>query len=389
MYTRSRKVAGKQSRAVAAEVGQQKLGLTKTEGIEFLDNRKNGMFAIFQSPDSDPKLLDQRLTHPPQQNERAAIRQASSYGTVQRVPTTVGVKTATIATYEENRKALDDAVKAGAKQISDLRLKNTCEWFQEGKSKLLPLTPTHDANARAISLGSAGEIPRFPTDNGDALGKMGALTVDNAYKWDDRTDNNNIDMDSTTTMGWKLGDKIAVMDARNRDQAGLNETFKHEVQHAADLHATDSLDRYKSEFRAYSLQGGGQFSAPDTGSVDRMGKTWSNQTQYNIFKHVYDCYAYVKTAWDTDADGFKDKAVAFSEPRSLNPENSVRVDAFNQKLKEMTTTSNEAALQQLLTLIAPLTRAEAYFLKRNQPTLDLMEKQLSRKHRYRVTASLT
>jgi hypothetical protein len=336
----------------------------------------------------------------------ALLRSGASPTTVPSGPVTVqrlvsgAAKTNTMTKYDANRTALANALIAGAAQTADQRLRNSCQWIQQGKAKLFPLTPTHDRKKRATALGSPGERARFPRATGDV--GSGALTTGNAYNWDDRLDRTNIDVDETSTGGWRIGgdpSDIAIVDASSKSRSAIFEVLKHEVQHDADLHdqiaestgESAGFTQYRTEFNAYSLQGEGTFNPPGAGPVVQMGHTWRNQRHFDIFKHIYDGYDKVRNAWDAEAGllvanrAFQNKVVAYGV-ESPNRDNSPRVDDFLKHVLSMKRDKKAkllglkgAKVRRLGELLDVLTKEDAFELSRNIAAGDIMRAHLSTK----------
>ena len=249
--------------------------------------------------------------------------------------------------HDADRQSLVNALQAGLTQNQDTRLKNSCEWVMQGTQgkKLFAMTKTHDSFTRARKAGRAlGDIALFPNPSGnDFLYANGALkTPPNYYNGNDKSDQTNIYWEDEgifgSTEGLQLTQGVAVINAANKSQAAIWETLRHEVQHAADYHqdsgsqADQWYEGFKTEFRAYSLEGSALKNLSMTKQVKKKGYTWTER-QYTIFSHIYSGYPHTKKGWNqnpqlSDGRSFRQAVVDFKLPYSQNPQNSVRVDKF-------------------------------------------------------------
>lgn len=245
--------------------------------------------------------------------------------------------------HDANRTKVQGWLDDGAAQNHDRMLRNSCQWAKAGRSKIYVLTKTHDSTARCAAAHHAGGAAWFSYPAGELSAAAVYYTRHAAAA--DPWDNTNINFwddpsvdgfnDSTTRV-------VALMEtAIARGSAYFYRVLKHETQHAADLHDNTDLGRYKSEFRAYWL-GSGEFnSVSATAQVHHLGWTW-NARQWAIFDDMYNdtTYGYVKTAWDAENGehdrtkrAFQNDVVNFKRPESVNPENSIRVDDFQQAVQ--------------------------------------------------------
>lgn len=249
--------------------------------------------------------------------------------------------------HDADRQALVNALQAGLTQTEDTRLKNSCEWVMQGSQgkKLFAMTKTHDSFTRARRAGRPlGDIALFPNPSGtDFLYANGALkTPPQYYNGNDKSDQTNIYWEDEgifgRTEGLQLSEGVAVISAAKKSQAAIWETLRHEVQHAADYHkdsgsqADQWYEGFKTEFRAYSLEGSELKNLSMTKQVKKRGYTWTER-QYAIFSHIYSGYPHTQKGWDenpklSDGRSFRQAVVDFKLPYSPNPQNSVRVDKF-------------------------------------------------------------
>jgi hypothetical protein len=235
--------------------------------------------------------------------------------------------------HEANRTQIKQWIEEGYAQNADRRLKNTCEWIRTRRTPFFMLTATHDSAARAAAAGQVGGAAYFSYPAGDLY----APSV--AYKRKMPTenfDNTNVDVEASPTVdGFQdPTNGIALMEStipKGKDY--LLGVLMHEVQHKADLHGATDLEGYKTEFRAYWLGSKEYNNLSATRKVRHFGYVWTAR-QWAIFNHMYSSadYAYVKTAWDAEAghhaQPFRSGVLSFRWPSSVNPNNSVRIDAF-------------------------------------------------------------
>ncbi len=298
-------------------------------------------------------------------------------------------------THKADRLKLKEYLDAGA-QSDERMLKNTCEWFQLGKAKLYAVTPTGDSEARIAkaTMNVARDEAWFPKGSQGAPGDI----LDAEVKYNERslTDQTNVvlDPDGKVTGGWNTPGVVVITNPAKASKETVWETLRHEVQHDADFNkgrdaganvhtagkafdvtgagltvnaartayeatgstgqkangnaalktyeAEVSLTRYKTEYRAYSYEGGesGKYGKLDNSVVDKaFGGKLFTERQLQIFKHIYGGYDYVKTNWDADTPlmggrTFRDEVIAYRNPDSeaVNKYNSARVDDFYRAL---------------------------------------------------------
>ena len=304
--------------------------------------------------------------------------------------------------HQEDRAKLLEYLNAALASPETL-LRNSADWILNAKkAKLYALTPTGDSYAR---LTKGKKNPRIdeawfpkgmPGSAGDIAG--GAVT----YNKDDLTDNTNVELDDQgkVTGGWNLPGLIAITRPSKKSKETVWETIRHEVQHDADMNkgrdmgagiraasekvdsattATDkkkaeamvqterSLQRYKTEYRAYSYQGSTQYAALDNTVQNKThdGVPFSER-QLQIFSHVYQGYAYTKEEWDKNsplANGktFRQAVSEYWQPdtEGFNKLNSARIDDFYQALDKIGGKAAKTTSETKLKLdVAPVSSKE-------------------------------
>jgi hypothetical protein len=271
-------------------------------------------------------------------------------------------KSRAMAAHKKDRKRLHEIVQEGLRS-EDQRTRNACEWVgPSGRSKLHALTPRADTVLR--TLGKVGKTAYFGAKH--PVYKDGTYVADPpAY------DAGDVEIQSWGVGGYQSGDKIAIPLPRLHSKEAILTTIRHEVQHAADLSDAE-LDRvrtrriglagaalkqnigqkwfqhYMTEYRAYSFEGKSRGSMHKT--VNKLGYEW-RERQYNIFKHIRGGYSHTKAGWKHNPDlgpefgnkTFRQAVVEFGLPKSINPQNSVRVHDFVKALQML----NPTRLQHL------------------------------------------
>lgn len=300
-------------------------------------------------------------------------------------------KVAHAADREKLKEYLEEAAKS-----SERTLKNSAEWLMTGKATLFAVTPTGDSEARVEKAGmSVHEAEAFtPNTERAGAGNINAPPV--AYNERNLIDNRNVLLSDSgkNSDGWNNPGYVAVASAATRDKSSVFETLRHEVQHDADWHrgrdagaglhsagkqfdasgasliptetggyeldGTDdemdagedalqtqqgemALTNYKTEYRAYSYEGGssgGAYSRLDNSlrNQEHDGKMFTER-QLAIFKHIYAEYPYTKEHWDADSPltggrTFRDEVANYWNPdtEGFNKYNSPMVDHFYRLL---------------------------------------------------------
>ncbi len=306
--------------------------------------------------------------------------------------------------HKKDRRDLASYVYEGATS-DERRLANSCEWILNGKVPLFAVTETGDAFMRVKERGgnAASQTAYFPRGMPGAPGDM----MNNIVNYD-RSDyaDANVTIDSKTTGGWNIaGGVIAIVNPSAKGKEGVWGTLRHEVQHDADKNrgrdaqagvrgaseafhahggsvvdqvgggkkvlggttaaadfakaqAEKDLQRYKTEYRAYSYQegsGGGPYT--DLDNTDRTFKTFGGvpftERQFKIFSHIYLGYEHTKNNWDKNSElqggrTFREAVSDYRDPdtEGFNKYNSVRVDAFYTALDAVGTKAVQTDLEK-------------------------------------------
>ncbi|HEY7036137.1 MAG TPA: hypothetical protein VH482_32690 [Thermomicrobiales bacterium] len=262
---------------------------------------------------------------------------------------------------------LDDMKKPGNPAI----IRNTGEWMGPtgggaGKVGLLVLTKTHDSAARAKKHGNDNEVayfgdtPKYPADTAD---------YDLAI-----TSTRNIHFAEPTVAGSQGSAGIRLMEPKKHGAAKVRSFLVHEVQHDADKHDLDpdwakdyktpeeSWVRYRTEFRAYWLDGQRDPPRYSEASGSATNPKFDNAKQEAIFLHMYgtgpnDVYAeWLRPNYDgnTTVGGqkFQDLIHGYQRPEGINLINSPRIDDLYGKVKACTKTDKNVRVAPLKDAIA-------------------------------------
>jgi hypothetical protein len=273
--------------------------------------------------------------------------------------------------------AVMDAAKQGPATNSNppdqLKLfANSVEWFQNGMARLVVLTPTHDTDTRNSKLGKAffdGRV-QYPQHGGDYPADATAASDSLVFETNPAT----IGRMVTDARTGKFTMWIYNPPTEASENEELRRTIIHETQHLADQHndgqrgATPPptpgmpgiLDKYKSEFRAFSLAGRqpSRFRTDDFGSSDEPATNSSpvtlphtklqaqtafkNARQENIFWHlVFEGYGF--NYHYVMYPGFKAAVDAFDLPYSGNLVNSVRIENLSRAVDACKPSMNRVA----------------------------------------------
>lgn len=291
---------------------------------------------------------------------------------------------AAVAQNDQDRVQLGQFVTDGLSNANDRLLINSCQWIQSGKAKLYAVTPTGDSYARlkANYMDAAADQAFFPQGLPGSPGDVYSAPV--SYNHRNREDNTNVNLSKggSTTGGWNGPGYIAIANVSTVGRDVVWSRIRHEVQHDADRHrdrdmmagahiaaenikyeardvdfgglllteqvvlgeevynAERDLQRYKSEYRAYSYQEAdpaGHFSRLDNTRQDKKKDGYGfSERQLAIFDHVYQQYDYAKKQWDDNpvlSDGttmFRQAVADYWDPdtEGFNKYNSPRVDDF-------------------------------------------------------------
>ena len=324
MYAQVEKPKENNSRAVANSVAQKKSNVNQAFG--FVDNREDTL--------QRKRILG--LSSGPSNNVIQCVTAPADMGQA-RIEHLGALKR-----NKKDRDALWKYVKEGVNQNKDKRLKNSAELVIGGHMTVFALSQTGDSRERADHNGNNGQVSLFP--RGTVAADPGSITSNQAdYNYQDLDDNTNIEFDDNDTVGWNVGAQrlISVVNASGMSKDYFYETLRHEAQHATDDHGNTDWERYKTEFRAYFYENNWDEGVPlrhkllsitFTDSVANLNFNFQTKTQLKIFKQIYNQYLYVKTAWDTDAPGFRAQVMGYHMPDTfaINKYNSARVQTFNQ-----------------------------------------------------------
>ncbi|HEX5414251.1 MAG TPA: hypothetical protein VFZ25_01210 [Chloroflexota bacterium] len=283
--------------------------------------------------------------------------------------------TKAVSEHQEDRAKLLEYLNA-ALASSETLLHNSADWILNAKKAVLyALTPTGDSYAR-LKQGNknpAKDEAWFPKGTKGAAGDIASGAV--SYNKDDLADNANVNLDDDgkVTGGWNSPGLIAITRPSKKSKETVWETIRHEVQHDADMNkgrdagagiraASEKVDsagtnaekqkaeavlqterdlqRYKTEYRAYSYEGSKTYAALDNTVQNKTheGLPFSER-QLQIFTHIYKGYAYTKKGWDNNSPlaGGKTFRQAVSEywnpdTEGFNKLNSARIDDFYRAL---------------------------------------------------------
>jgi hypothetical protein len=255
------------------------------------------------------------------------------------------------STHDEDRDALHSIIDDASKQTADIRLRNSAEWVMQGHQgmKLYALTPTHDSATRLEHMfpGQSGGNHSFFSFPAGAMYEGGRRQPPVYYDQDIDSAANLKPLQPNVEGLQEPGVGLGVVDPSSSSKADVEGLLRHEVQHAADMSGElgsrrgeirqvmdNALKLYKTEYRAHAFEGPDYNHLSNRRRVVRAGYTWSER-QWAIFSDIYGRYEVISDAWDSDVDPderlrFRRAVAAFKMPTSVNPQNSTRVDAFNQ-----------------------------------------------------------
>jgi hypothetical protein len=228
--------------------------------------------------------------------------------------------------HDRDREALAFAVNKGAETSPtdelSLRLRNSCEWILAERLHLIALTKTADSEFRKKSEGETAYFPLLTAADEDVVHGKPKYYVNDVENWE------NVFTDDGAALGGSAGNMIYFFNA-SQNMEEINNTLRHEVQHAADHHdeeeASSALVTFKTEYRAHYYQGTFNESTEET--VAKMGYTW-NKLHYAVTSHIMKNYPEVKEAWDRNTGGFREEVVKYANPdtEAINKYNSARIE---------------------------------------------------------------
>jgi hypothetical protein len=276
---------------------------------------------------------------------------------------------------------------------TDRRLRNSAEWLLSGNgTKIYAVSPTGDSTARldANNMDINADKAYFPRGLANSPGDI--MSGSAFYNPNDYMDQTNVLLrpGGAHVNGWNQPGAVAVKDGATKSEAEIFKLIRHEVQHDLDMHKgrdalaaahphsqafdlnggtlniqngkvqgvnggalaeadyqkfkdVESLQRYKSEYRAYSYEEtrpDSEYNRLDnhTKNVVHMGEQFTAR-QLAIFKHIHDNYSYTSEAWLRNpvmADGraFRRAVSDYYLPDTdgFNKFNSMKVHEFYQAL---------------------------------------------------------
>ena len=250
-------------------------------------------------------------------------------------------------------------------------IRNAAEWLVPAgggaaKDDLFILTKTHDAAARAKKHGKTKEVAYF----GDAP----AYPADTADYEIAITSTRNIHFAEPSVAGEHSSKQVWLMEPKRHGMTAVQSFLVHEVQHDADKHERDpdwakaykspeeSWVRYKTEFRAYWVDGHRDPPRYSDASGSATDAKFDNAKQEAIFLHMYgdsptDVYAeWLRPNYDgnTTVNGkkFKDLIHGYTRPEGINLVNSPRIDDFYRRLRACAKTDTNLRVPPLWDLKA-------------------------------------
>jgi hypothetical protein len=251
-----------------------------------------------------------------------------------------------MALQMSERAFLKAVVDTGARSADPI-FANSCEWLIAGKVKLYAVTRVGSNYPRAPGVGNLNVMPNYLARGpGDVYGEPlheYFMPSDDAIQeaaWALRpvefpVDPNVISVDEKflKNPGFAEAGIMVFPEPSTRDKAQFIKLIKHEVQHTADKHDSTDIEKYKTEYRAYTYQEGPgeRAKALEPRSERTVGDhtLLLNAHQERIVLELYGAvklYPYVQANWNTPS--FRDAVSAYQDPDSegFNRFNSVRVD---------------------------------------------------------------
>jgi hypothetical protein len=245
---------------------------------------------------------------------------------------------------------------------ADRRLRNSCQWILDGRAKLYAVTRTGDSDERVTQAGQnrREQAAYFPRALAGSAGDV--MSLPTHYHKDDLDDNANVRITRVLENGWNLPALVAIVRPRKLGKKEVFTVLRHEVQHDADeswdkkaaanaggLAGKHALERYKTEYRAYSYEASKNDKKSATKVVSRRGYNWTEK-QYHIFSHIYEGYDHTKNGWDNDiavggGQTFRAAVVAYVDPD---------VEGFNK--------FNSGAVRDLYTALKACADAERDYM---------------------------
>jgi len=219
--------------------------------------------------------------------------------------------------------------------------KRLADAMVNGTIDVQPMVMRHDS-AAFVAQKQHGPDPSL-------TGYFFGTTEDAAHSFVDETDTDGITWAFRKIRVKRTFDVLAKAAGKASDKK-IIETLVHEAVHALDApywqSAKDPIDRYKTEFRAYWMDG--SFGPPDKAicpvpagkckpavvDPDMPGPGPKSPRARAIFKHLYEDYDYVKPAYDENTDGFRDAVDAYVMPDGINLILSGRLERLRKVIEE-------------------------------------------------------
>jgi hypothetical protein len=235
---------------------------------------------------------------------------------------------------------------------------NSANWFEAGGDHTLyAIVPTDDSAQRATAAGKDGQRAFFGFPDSPVKPAL-KRTLYNAPYTNAVERDENVMYEKTSTQGFNNGatKSVAIINPADKSKEKIAATLIHEVQHSADRHNQEisrkgyaegswqkALERYKSEYRAYSIQpvGGPAHEWFILNNVNKLGYEWPNR-QWIIFDHLYTNYPYVQVAWDAEEAiplkanrNFQKAVVAYKAAETSNSTNNLILEQCYNKLEAL------------------------------------------------------
>ncbi len=278
--------------------------------------------------------------------------------------------------------------------------KNVADAIAGNVIKLRPLTVRHDSAAFVAAVGGGAD----PSKHGFFIGTSYGPAPDPARSF----------VDAATLGGRNEAFKDLVVKRTFDAAAGaagkvpdekVIATLVHEGVHSLDAQfwfsASADIENYKTEFRAYWMDGGfgppdqatcpadadGCFSAEVDPSMPAPGP--KSPRARKIFDHLYERYEFVKPAYDNNVDGFRDKVDNYVAPDGINLLVSMRLENLRMLIDGWPGTGFAVFRAAVLVQAAALTAEEKWEIHGNRAWRDLVERKVRNPaQRARIKADL-
>ena len=219
--------------------------------------------------------------------------------------------------------------------------KRLAEAMSKGLIDVQPMTMRHDS-AAFVTLKKGAPDP-------SSVGYFFGTTEDDAHSFVDEIDTRGATWAFQKIRVKRTFDVLAGAAGKMSD-ADVIEVLVHEAVHALDApywqSARDPIDRYKTEFRAYWMDG--SYGPPNKtvcpvpahgckpAIVDpTMPAPGPKSPRARaIFEHLYEDYRYVKPAYDENEDGFRDAVDQYVVPDGINLLLSVPLERLRKLIED-------------------------------------------------------